>query len=230
MKIKSIIFDLGGTLINSLSVRDAIVNLRSLHLCPGLKISEATAKKVIKLYSSSRMADRTGFKETNLAVILENIFRHRRFGKKSAQDATQKIYDYLTNNKIFPETLRVLKQLNLDGYRIGIISNSAFPSRYHMPLLIESGINKYVDEILFSADFGYKKPHESIYREMFKRLGVESNEVLFVGDSRKCDIEGPKTLGTKAVLIVRGQELYQTEGYDQIRDLYGIFNHLPEMC
>ena len=110
----------------------------------------------------------------------------------------------MTENKIFPETLAVLKQLKLFGYRVGIISNSVFPMRYHAPFLIESGIYNYADEILFSADFGYKKPSKFIYREMFKRLEVRSYNAFFIGNNLKCDVAGPKSVGMKAILIDRG--------------------------
>jgi len=45
-----------------------------------------------------------------------------------------------------------------------------------------------------------RKPHPEIYADALRKLGVEARRALFVGDRVKEDIQGPKTLGMRAVL------------------------------
>src|SRR2546423_7310140 len=58
----------------------------------------------------------------------------------------------------------------------------------------------FFEAVSFSSEVGVRKPHPRIYADALRKLGVEARRALFVGDRVKEDIQGPKTLGMRAVL------------------------------
>jgi len=110
--------------------------------------------------------------------------------------------------KGFVDSLRIddylptlLKQLH-KKYRLAVVSNMSF-ARAESDSLKKFGIMKHFDAVIISGNLGWRKPSPKIYQEALKALGVKANETVFVGDSPKADIEGPKQLGMKTVLLTK---------------------------
>ncbi len=57
------------------------------------------------------------------------------------------------------------------------------------------------DVEVLSYEVGDIKPESEIYVHVLKRLAVEPDKVLFVGDSVRADIEGPRRAGMKALHV-----------------------------
>ncbi len=57
--------------------------------------------------------------------------------------------------------------------------------------------------ILVSEELGVKKPHSEFFDKMLEASGFEANEIMFVGDSMRLDINPSKNAGMQAVLIDR---------------------------
>ncbi len=57
------------------------------------------------------------------------------------------------------------------------------------------------DLVVFSYEAGVTKPEPEIYRWVLNGLALESGKVLFVGDTVKADIDGPREAGMKAVHV-----------------------------
>ena len=99
-----------------------------------------------------------------------------------------------------PEVEEVAAALRACGLKLGLVSNyctlpsiaRVHPQRY--------GLLPLVDEAIFSCEVGLRKPHPSIYQHVLERLGVAPEAVVFVGDRLREDVQGPKTLGMRAVL------------------------------
>jgi putative hydrolase of the HAD superfamily len=47
------------------------------------------------------------------------------------------------------------------------------------------------------------KPHPSIFEEGLRRMAVQANEAVMVGDSMRHDIEGARRLGMRGILVAR---------------------------
>jgi putative hydrolase of the HAD superfamily len=81
-----------------------------------------------------------------------------------------------------------------------IVSNTYYPSL--VPSLVQRlGLKHCFERIVTSVDQGYRKPHPSIYQAALSSAGVDSAEVLFVGDNPECDYHAPRRIGMQAVLI-----------------------------
>ena len=83
------------------------------------------------------------------------------------------------------------------GLKIGLCSNLAAP--YGPPLrgLVPDG----ADAEVLSYEVGHIKPEPEIYQLVVERLAVPASRILFVGDTPKADIEGPRASGMQAMDI-----------------------------
>ena len=63
-------------------------------------------------------------------------------------------------------------------------------------------INKNIDIILSSVDVGYRKPNVTGYKMLANKLGIETNEMLYVGNEEK-DIIGANNAEILSILINR---------------------------
>jgi putative hydrolase of the HAD superfamily len=85
-----------------------------------------------------------------------------------------------------------------DRYRLGLLSNFT-----HAPaaknIIEHVGLNHSFHVVLISGDLGFRKPHPSVFRQLIDRLGVEKNQILYVGDDPEADITGASQAGIKPV-------------------------------
>ncbi len=95
------------------------------------------------------------------------------------------------------EVLEHFKNRNL---KIGLISNSSFPTEFHMQELKNYQINHFFEEILFSYDFGLRKPHPDLFKFLLNKLELKPQEAVFIGDRLVEDIGGAQKVGMKAIL------------------------------
>ena len=101
---------------------------------------------------------------------------------------------------LFDDSIQILKYLKDAGYRVAIISNSP-PTDCDQ--LVDLGIDKYIDEVIFSFDVGTRKPEKEIFLSLLERAMVKPSEALMIGDSLKNDIRGASAVGIDSLLLDR---------------------------
>jgi len=55
-----------------------------------------------------------------------------------------------------------------------------------------------LDAYVLSYEVGVAKPHPTMYRLACAELGCAPAEAVFVGDSKRCDFDGPQAFGMQA--------------------------------
>jgi len=100
--------------------------------------------------------------------------------------------------RVMPDTPAFLEWLLAQGYLLGVVSNSIGTLEGQ---LVRLGLARYFQGILDSAIVGIQKPHAGIFKLAFERLGVESSEAVFVGDTYATDVGGAELAGMTGVLI-----------------------------
>ncbi len=110
-------------------------------------------------------------------------------------------YIELLDARVVPydDTVDTLERLRAAGYRIGLVSNTMWPARYHHQELQRFGLHPYFDHTVFSSDVGVWKPQPGIYLLSLGALDVPAKEAVFVGDMPAHDIVGAKEVGMRAV-------------------------------
>ena len=63
------------------------------------------------------------------------------------------------------------------------------------------GLYDKFKNVIFSSDFGHKKPDPRIFLEATKQMGLEPEEVMSIGDNFDNDIVPSSRLGMKAMHI-----------------------------
>lgn len=91
-----------------------------------------------------------------------------------------------------------LKTLRAKGLRIGVLSDCSAELPELWPDL---PLADHVDEAVFSALVGERKPHRAMYTTVCERLGVEPGDCLYVGDGGSNELTGATAFGMRAVLI-----------------------------
>ena len=114
---------------------------------------------------------------------------------------------------LIPGTGEMLKTLK-GSYLIGLLSNFT-----HAPaakeIMDRMGLTPFFDVVVISGELGYCKPHPLVFRHLIDRLGVEKNQILYVGDDPEPDIAGAKRAGIQPIWMtyVRDHNLSFAPGY-----------------
>jgi HAD superfamily hydrolase (TIGR01509 family) len=105
---------------------------------------------------------------------------------------------------LFPDVEETIAQLRARNLKIGLCSNLAKEYGESVRRLLP-GLDAYV----FSYEVGVTKPGPAIYKTVCTTLGHDPDEILFIGDSKRCDFDGPRIFGMAASWLDRkaGQTL-----------------------
>ncbi len=171
--IKSIIFDLYGTLLYL--TQDSQPFLKLARQSSALNIHEA-----IKLAMTKKHPTLQEYVEL---LKLDN--------EEELATLETKLQDDLQLVKLYPDTLRTLKALKENNIKTTVISNLATP--YQKPF-VRHDLNQYFDATVFSCECGFIKPDPKIYQLALQKLGSLPHETMMVGDSLKSDVDSPSNL------------------------------------
>ncbi|MNC13846.1 putative HAD-hydrolase YfnB [compost metagenome] len=110
-------------------------------------------------------------------------------------------------------------------YKLGIITNG--PADLAGEKLKRLGLDRFLPEehVVVSQRTGYAKPLPEIFRYGLDRLGVQSHEAVFIGDSWEYDVEGAMGAGIAAIWISQTGE---AAGNPRHHRPLGIIRHIGE--
>lgn len=104
---------------------------------------------------------------------------------------------------VFADVPEALELFLHHGLKTGIITNAFHPMAIRDVELSQYGLLPYFPDCRFSAaDWGYLKPHPSIFNNALACLGILPQEAVFVGDNPTADIGGAQGVGMKAIMRV----------------------------
>ena len=89
--------------------------------------------------------------------------------------------------------VELIQKLKAAGFKIALLSD--FPPEQKGDIW---GIKQYCDLLLSSELIGALKPSSKPFEELAEKLEVPAERILYIGNSHKYDVEGPKKLGMKA--------------------------------
>jgi 2-phosphoglycolate phosphatase len=184
---RAVIFDFDGTLADSYAAIAASVNhVRAMHGMPPLPLEDVTryvGRGAIYLLEHTVG---TGYLEVDLARYKEHH---------------PTVMVSLT--RLLPGAADALAVLRRGGRRTGICSNK--PRDFTVKLLDALGIAQDVEAVVGPEDAPRPKPAPEMLRVAMARLGVQPDEVLYVGDM-VVDIETARAAGTAVWSVPTGSE------------------------
>lgn len=207
MPIKAVLFDLDNTLIDFIKMkkeacRSAVKAMRKV----GLKVDEKTCLEKLmdtyyKLGLESDVAITTFLRELT-GKVDENILQSGIKGYLKAKPNFLKPYPYVL------ETLEILKS---QGLKLGIVTDA--PKEKAIQRLNAMNITKFFDIIVTYTESRVKKPDLLPFKLAIKKLDLNPEEILFVGDSFRRDIEPARKLGMNTLLVKKYEDLKKIRNY-----------------
>lgn len=112
----------------------------------------------------------------------------------------------------FPGVRMVLKNLKMAGYRLAILTNK--PSRFMPHIIEEFGLDDTFELVLGGDCLPKRKPDPMGLHHVCEQWQLEPSQVLMVGDSKN-DIEAGKAAGTATLGLTYGYNYGEHIGLSQ---------------
>lgn len=210
-EFKGIFFDMGSTLIEFENSTWKVLGERSADRSYNFLKDRALIKLDFDIYSALlqnlfssafELSEQT-LGEFRFEDLATDIFKKLNLDLQDG-DFTEFLkvyYQPITEQVTLVEGAKeLLSYFKEEGYKLGLISNTIFPAKFHLKELERFGLYPYFDSILFSSEVGHKKPHPIIFSQGLERLKIKPGESIFIGDKLIEDIGGAKNMGMKAIL------------------------------
>ena len=102
--------------------------------------------------------------------------------------------------RLFDDVMPALETLRAHGVRTAVISNADADVTV---ICTHFAFAEKMDLIVTSALVGYEKPDPRTFRAALDHFGIDPAETLHVGDQRKSDVVGARSVGMQQALIDR---------------------------
>ena len=99
---------------------------------------------------------------------------------------------------LLPGAAQTLADLRLRGYRLGIVSNAAYPPFLRW-VLERFDLARYFEQVAISAEAGWRKPGPEIFQSALRSMNLRASATLYVGDDYEKDVAAPLRLGLAAL-------------------------------
>jgi FMN phosphatase YigB (HAD superfamily) len=87
------------------------------------------------------------------------------------------------------------------SHRLGLVTNVWAPKFFWLREFERTGVSDVFRHLAFSSDGRSVKPSATLFREALVAVEAEPEQVLFVGDSLRCDMEGAKRVGMHTAYV-----------------------------
>jgi len=131
------------------------------------------------------------------AVQFERVFRQLRLSG-DARAAAEFLREKLAAADAFPEVYAVLAALRT-RYRLAVLSNA--DDDFLTAALARNNLR--FDTVVTSEQAGAIKPDPAIFHYLTARLGLQPEQVLYVGDNPIPDVLGPRQAGLRVAWVNR---------------------------
>ena len=136
-------------------------------------------------------------------------------------------WDRSTKQRLVSGAKEFVEFLLKNDIKTGIISNAG-TSGYTLQAELQKHLNfyDYFEFLISTADYGVIKPMRAIFEVGIKRIGFESDEIIYIGDSPRNDMVGPTNAGMHCCWrnfrthIHSDLALYEFVNYDDLQTFF----------
>ena len=191
--LKAVIFDLDDTLYSEKEyVRSGYQKIAEI-----LPEVENAAEKLWTLFEAKKSA-------------IDELLKMENIQSEDVKQACLQAYRYqIPDIHLYEGVAEMLKEFKDKGLKLGIITDGRPEGqRAKMQVL---GLEKMVDYIIVTDEFGgpeFRKPNPIAFQTMKEKLGVEYNEMCYLGDNIKKDFIVPQQLGMRSIRFLNKDGLY----------------------
>jgi HAD superfamily hydrolase (TIGR01509 family) len=197
--VEAVIFDLDGTLINSIAIYMQILKTAFDHL----NIPPISKKEVVQAAESG---------DFDWEMVLPATFKDKKdVTIKKITRIIEEIYPDLFRQYVtlFPGTSEMLEQLSVAGMKLGMVTSTPKNDMKEKLLPLKDANRLHLFEVIIKAeDAPRKKPAKDPLVLCADRLNVPVDQCVYLGDMRT-DIRAGKAAGMKTIGVLSGFDTYQ---------------------
>lgn len=235
MRVKAVVFDLYGTLINIRTDEQdprvyeelsRFLGYNRVHI-GAEELREEYLRKIREQLSRSRETH----PDVNVMKVFADIIHQHGEGRAELRLTlyTARLFRSLTRRVFepFPGVYGMLERLR-DRYQLGLLSDAQ--RCYTEPEIRELKLDWFFDLVLLSSDHGFRKPEPKYFRLALDSMGVRPADAVYVGDNPQRDLVGAKNAGMKMVLVRSTDKSYDSysadEAIENIAELESVLSKL----
>lgn len=243
--IKTVIFDLGGTLIEYAGEHDAWPQMEQPGLneaytvfaeaglqLPSRQKFQEVAFEILPGRWASATAGKQNLTTAGLLTEMLGLLQVNEPGRQTLDVAVTR-YDaaICAGAAVIPHARAVVEQLSQDGYRLGLISNTMYSRQAHLADMERFGLSGYFQSMLFSSDANKWKPTRAPFTHVMSELRAAPESTVFIGDDPGADIIGARRAGMRVVhfqssdRFPQGNELPDAT-IDDLRQLESVLRYM----
>jgi putative hydrolase of the HAD superfamily len=212
MKIKGILFDLYGTLIDietDESMEEIHRTIAHFLTYYGVYLHREEVRALYyQILKQQKAESREKYPEINVQAVWETFLVQQglKAGRASRKLAETLAYLYRGISRkrlqLYPSVKRVLDELRRD-YGMAIISDGQ--PCWALAEMRAAGLDGYFAPVIISAAYGFRKPDPRLIQEALDILKLSAGEVLFIGNDMYRDIYGASELNIKTIFFASNQ-------------------------
>jgi putative hydrolase of the HAD superfamily len=233
MRIKGILFDLYGTLIDietDESMEKIYRGISRFLIYQGINLRWQNLRDLYYgIMQEQQQASSEQHPEIDVEVVWDALLARQGLASEAKRRGLKRylaqLYRGLSLKRLkrFSYVKRVLNTLR-HSYHMAIVSDAqpCFAGAEIRTVKLES----YFDPLIISANYGFRKPDPRMIRLALDNIGLEPGEVIFVGNDMYRDIYCAKQLGIKTVFFASTSG---AQSYEEVVPDYRIihFKDLP---
>jgi HAD superfamily hydrolase (TIGR01509 family) len=214
LSIQAIIFDVDGTLVDTLDAYHAVAELAAAP--HGIPVSREIVRRALNINHPTFWELVVPDDRVDRVDLMEAM-------KREAMRRWPEVL--LAHGRVMPGLRETLETLHQRGLRLGIVTASRSGS--FQPLRDE-GLLDYFEAVITGAEVSRRKPDPEGLHKCLEALGVEPDQAVYVGDT-PIDVQTSRAAGTAVVSVLSGagdSALLSAAGPDWL-----IYSHarLPEI-
>jgi putative hydrolase of the HAD superfamily len=208
MTIKSIVFDLYGTLIDietdesKEEIYRTIAHYLTYH---GVYLHRwEVRERYYRIMKQQKEVRGEEYPEIDVEAIWNEFLMQEGIRSELIRGQLAKviahIYRAISRHRLqlYPDVKRVLNELQAK-YRLALISDAQ--SCFALPEIRAVGLEGYFDPVVISSHYGFRKPDPRLFQRSLDKLKLKPAEVIWVGNDMFRDIHGAKQVGIKSIFI-----------------------------
>lgn len=204
---KNYIFDLYGTLVDINTDENKVELWEKLSLFYSLKGAIYGAEELKNTYlekvkNEIELIKDSKYPDFPLEKVFYSLYEDKGItASDEIVEDTAQFFRVLSINyiKLYDGVIELLEKLKAKGKKIYLLSNAQRVfTLFEMRML---GIEKYFDDILFSADYKVCKPDSKFYKILLDKHKLDIKESIMIGNDYICDIEGANNVGLDSLYL-----------------------------
>ncbi len=189
-KIKGVIFDLDDTLYSEKEYIKSGYKAVADYLG-----NDLYAVRLWKHFQNGRLA---------IDELLKEIGR-----EEEKEDILAVYRKHTPNIHLYEAAGKVLKELKVKGYKLGIITDGRSKSQWNK--IKKLGLDKLIKDIIVTDELGgeqFRKPCDVAFRIIQTKWRMSPDQILYVGDNPSKDFQAPKQLGMRCLWVKNKDGIY----------------------